>query len=357
VNYKPVMALGMVIALTLWVSGSATLAGHKANAAPQRTDCTRTAKPGVNTVPEAAPAGSMVCLHGGIYRASDSVFRFRTSNVTVKSYPGELAQLRGSIRTINSISNFVLGDKGARWPAGDGLRIDASYGLRKPFTPNNCPRCTDRVHTQGIHWDSDFGGIYANSISNRAANGDTTRAGTGILISGGENPRRVQLDGNFIHRTGQVPRNNHEHAVYAAGMIGGSITDNLIYDAANRGIQMYSHPRGVLVSGNLVAYGRDAGLHSNSAASNILFRNNVAVFNRTWNYSAGPISTGSGNRLTANCFWNPGGSARLRLDSSVTASNNVTAKPRLDSGLGDGVVKVTNLRCAAKLPAGSRFRP
>jgi hypothetical protein len=285
------------------------------------------------------------------------VFRFRTSNVTVKSYPGEQARLHGSIRTINSISNFVLGDKGAEWPAGDGLRIDASYGLRERLTPNKCPRCTDSVATQGIHWDSDFGGIYANSISNRAANGDTTRAGTGILISGGENPRGVQIDGNFIHRTGQVPRNNHEHAVYAAGMIGGSITDNLIYDAADRGIQMYSHPRGVLVAGNLVAYGRHAGLHSNSTATNIFFRNNVSVFNSTWNYYAGPTSTGSGNRLNANCFWSPSGSARLRLDSSVTASNNVTAKPRLNSGLADGVVKVTNPRCAAKLPAGSRFRP
>jgi hypothetical protein len=285
------------------------------------------------------------------------VFRFRTSNVTVKSYPGELAQLRGSIRTINSIWNFVLGDKGAEWPAGDGLRIDASYGLRKQSTPNKCLRCTDRVHTQGIHWDSDFGGIYANSISNRAANGDTTRAGTGILISGGKNPRRVRIDGNFIHHTGQVPRNNHDHAIYASGMIGGSITDNLIYDAANRSIQMYSHPRGVLVAGNLVAYSRHAGLYSNSAATNILFRNNVSVFNSTWNYNAGPTSTGSGNRLIGNCFWSPGGSARVRLDSSVTALNNVTAIPRLNSGLSDGVVKVTNPRCAAKLPAGSRFRP
>jgi parallel beta-helix repeat protein len=306
--------------------------------------------PGVDTVPEAAPEGSTVLLRGGVYTASDDLFRFRTPGVTVKSYPGELAVLYGSVRTVESARGFVLGDPALR----DGLRIDASYGVIRTGGWTD----SDDVGTQGIHWDSDGGGIYGNDISNRAPNGNTDRAGMGILMSGRTNPENVTIRGNSIHATGQLPRTNHEHGIYASGMIGGEITDNLIFDNADRGIQLYSHPRNVLVSGNIVAYNHHAGVLFGSTASDNLVRNNIISHNDEFNVFQIPnTTTASGNRVEANATWIDGGTSGIRSGFSFTQRDNVVADPLYEGNFADGSVKITNPMVAAKLPVGSRFLP
>jgi hypothetical protein len=151
-----------------------------------------------------------------------------------------------------------------------------------------------------------------------------------------------------------VPRNNHEHAIFASGMHDGEFVDNLVWEYADRGFQGSAAPRDVLVSGNVFAGGDHAGMHTNAQASGVLMRNNVSTNNGSFNFYAGPRSRGSGNGLSGNCFDDD---APVRLDPSVSGSNNTTVdEPGFGSSLKDGVVKVTNPACAAKLPAGSRFK-
>jgi hypothetical protein len=75
-------------------------------------DCTITigSTSDIETTVNNAPTGAVVCLHEGVYYDPDKQFRF-TNAVTLKSYPGELAELRGSIRTKETAAGFVLGDK------------------------------------------------------------------------------------------------------------------------------------------------------------------------------------------------------------------------------------------------------
>ena len=301
--------------------------------------------------------GSVVCLRDGTYTDPDKQFRF-TNAVTLKSYPGELAELRGSVRPTENAAGFVLGDKGAEWPGGDGLRIDLSYGVQKVFSPAKCPLGCDRYNTEPIHWDSDGGGIYANNISNRDPSGDTARAGMGILMAGSSTDViGTKIDGNYLHHCGQLPRNNHEHCLYLSHLQDGTVTDNLIYESADRGIQNYSSPRNVIESGNLVVATHDTGMNICGNASGIDMEHNVVALSGSENFTTCPAYNGGSNVFSNNCTWMTNGTSGVIKTANVTLANLVGADPNLVADWQAGTAKVTNATCAAKLPPGSRFLP
>ena len=126
--------------------------------------------------------------------------------------------------------------------------------------------------------------------------------------------------------------------------------------SADRGIQLYSAPRENEVVGNVVSGGNDNFVFDSQATTQNVHGNVVANAAND-NVYDGPTLSGKGNRFDDNCAWLPGGAGGVSAGPGLTASANVTANPRFDSSLEDGVVKVTNPTCAAKLPAGSRFRP
>ena len=95
--------------------------------------------------------------------------------------------------------------------------------------------------------------VHSNDITNRRPNGDPDLAGTCIILGSSETiVAEASIKGNRIHRCGQMPRINREHGIYASRPRGAKITDNLIYDNADRGIQLYPNPKGTLVEGNVV---------------------------------------------------------------------------------------------------------
>ena len=325
-------------------------------------DCDIVVKPGTGTIPVSPAAGSVVCLRGGVYQhsatRSANELLITSDNVTYKSYPGELAELRMGVQIAGSATGVVVGDSRAQWPEGNGLDIKLHFGPRKDASYGQCPLGCDAFATQSFHWAGDGGGIYANKITNRDPSLNTYDAGICVFMSGSSNPVGVTVDGNYLYSCGQLPRDNHEHAIYANGMTGGAITDNLIYDSADRQIQMYQHPSDVTISGNLVAQGNQAGINTNEDASNIDIFNNVVVLNDDKNYYSGTNPIGGGHILTDNCTWMTDGTSGVQYDpSKVTASGNVTAAPQLQANWDTGVVKVMNPACAAKLPPGSRFLP
>jgi hypothetical protein len=320
-------------------------------------DVTITNATDVQNTGNGAPTGSVVCLRDGVYTDPDQEFRF-TNAVTLKSYPGELAELRGSIHPMEGAAGFVLGDKGAEWPEGDGLRIDLSYGVQKVFSPDKCPLGCDTYNTEPIHWDSDGGGIYANDISNRDPSGDTARAGMGILMAGNTTDVvGTEIDGNYLHHCGQIPRNNHEHCMYLSHLRDGTVTDNLIYDSADRGIQNYSSPPNIVESGNLVVATHDTGVNACGGATDISMHNNVVVLSGNDDFTTCPAYNGSANSFTDNCTWMADGTSGIVGTDNVTVADNVTVDPQLQADWSTGTAKVANPACAAKLPPGSRFLP
>jgi hypothetical protein len=128
------------------------------------------------------------------------------------------------------------------------------------------------------------------------------------------------------------------------------IRTNRITVCANRPVQLYSDTNNALVVGNLIDSDHsNTGIVFNGASSNNTVENNVvrvSAGNKTIN--VGRQYTRSGNQAKNNCLWP---TAADLAGSNVTQTGNIGANPQFSGHT------VTNATCAAKLPAGSPFRP
>jgi len=282
-------------------------------------------------------AGQVGCLRGGVYTEPDEQIVFNDGadwgdEIILRSYPGETAEFRGMIYIPEGSDYVTVRD----------MRLDGSYGAvgRGHFKG-------DRNTTQAVKVMGDNVNIYDNDITNRRPNGDPDLAGTCIILgSSTTGAAKTSIEGNRIHHCGQMPRINHEHGVYAAHTAGAKIEDNLFYDNADRGIQLYPDSYGTLVEGNVID-GNGQGLVINANSSYNTVRNNVFSDPAdTWNVNLGPKLSGTGNRVSDNCFWAPGGVSKFKNGGNFTSvSGNVTANPRYQDR--DGF-KITNPMCLDK---------
>lgn len=154
---------------------------------------------------------------------------------------------------------------------------------------------------------------------------------------------------NRIHDCGKLPPSNFDHGIYIEESRGSQILDNLIYDNADRGIQLYPHAIGTLIRGNvIVANGEGVdfgGGGSHTSSDNIVEHNIIAnskvLYNVLSAYGAG-ASVGTGNLVRYNCIGggamdnnaNPGG---IRFSHvGFTLSANLLAVPHFaDPAHGD----------------------
>jgi hypothetical protein len=135
------------------------------------------------------------------------------------------------------------------------------------------------------------------------------------------------------------------------------VTDNLIYDSADRGIQNSSAPQNDTVSGNLVVATHDTGVNVCGTAQGVNVHNNVVVLSGNDDFTTCPGYNGSANSFTDNCTWMADGTSRIVGTDNVMVATNVTAGPQLQADWSAGTAKVANPACAAELPLGSRFLP
>ena len=354
-NLPKATALALVLALVLALTSVRAPAG----AAALPPGCDVTVPAGADNLPESPAGNTTYCLRGGVHTESDKEWRVSKPGVQIKSYPGETAEMRGSIRTFDTGTGFTLGQPGTAWPnTQGGVRVDASYGVQKEPNYGTCPFGCDRYSTRGLHMDADGFVLAGNEVRNRRPNGGTALAGMGVYVTGGSDGqnRGGVIDGNWIDDAGQIPRNNHEHAIYVARGTGLKITGNLITDSADRNIQLYPNADSTTISGNAIL-GASVGITLDVDSAQNAVRNNVVANAASNNIQAGPTLSGTGNVAVDNCVWKPGGSSGLSPGPGLSITRSVVADPRLDGTWNDGAVKVTNPTCAAKLPAGSRFRP
>ncbi len=252
--------------------------------------------------------GQTGCLRRGGY-ASLSRVTSRTRAVTLRSYPGERATLRGRL--------WILGDA----TTVRDLNLDGSCPIRRRCTPVSS--ASPLINARGAL-------LLGNDIQNRH---------TGICVSAttyrGVSPDLLIIQGNRVHDCGRLPANNHEHGIYLTSGAGAVIADNVIYRNADRGIQLYPAVAGARIYANTIDGNGEGVTVSNASsvnqfASNII-SNSVVAWNVEWNQLRGLA-----NAITDNClyatnrdpYFNRDGGVQEQERSRVLLAANQVANPR-----------------------------
>ncbi|HEU4803776.1 MAG TPA: right-handed parallel beta-helix repeat-containing protein [Solirubrobacterales bacterium] len=263
-------------------------------------------------------SGQTGCVRGGTY--IEDKFLLKNPDVTLTSFPGERATLRGHLRfNVTAVGATV-----------EGFNLDG----RNPGDP--------------------YGPlIYADDVVLR--DNDITNEHTAVCVlvddySTSPAPKRVVIENNVIHDCGKLPATNLEHGIYVSHADGTVIRNNLIYGNADRGVQLYPDADGSVVTGNVID-GNGEGMifgggSSTSSDNNLVAGNVITNSNQRFNIQAhwqGP--TGSGNVARDNCVWtgqkgyysgSPAGSGIQKTMTGAQSAGNVVANPGYaDRGAGD----------------------
>jgi hypothetical protein len=291
-----------------------------ASPAEAQTTCTRYAAPfgsdaanggegdpfaSVTRLLASVGSGETGCLFGGVYVEDVKVTRGGSPGapLVLASMPGSRATLRGRLWIAEGANDLLV----------SGLNLDGRNGGRLPSPTVNGDRIVFREN-------------------------DVTNYHTGICFllgstMGWGTAQDVVLEGNRIHDCGRLPATNHEHGVYVESTRSAEIVDNLIYDNADRGVQLYPDAQDTVVAYNVidgngegVTISGDGGSASNgnrvigNVISNAVVRFNV----ESWWPLGSPV--GTDNIVERNCLWN-GRRGNVAAQIGFDARDNVAADP------------------------------
>jgi parallel beta-helix repeat protein len=312
-----------------------TTAAPAANASA--ADCDKVGSPGPGAAQrlfDSLTPGQTGCLHGGRYSENVRVNRGGTSDsnrITVRSFPGERAALHGRFYVPDE-SNFVTLEQ-----------LD--------FNGHDSPMCG----SSGDYCQLPSPTVNGDDIVFQ--DNDVTNDHSGICFSLGSTgwgtAERVIIRRNRIHDCGRMPATNHDHGIYLSDSEHVQILGNVIYDNADRGIQLYPAADNTVVRGNVidsngqgVIFSGDGGQTSdNNLVENNVITNARIRFNvESWY----PTGTGTGNVARNNCLYN-GRQGNVGAQDGFVATRNLIADPEyVDRGGKDFRLK-DGSPCAAVL--------
>lgn len=240
--------------------------------------------------------------------------------ITLRSYPGERAQLRG-ITTVSPGADYVT---------ITGLSID---GRRVRGDDNPIGIQLMAKHT--VLSDNDITDPTANCVT--------------MGVDGWGTAVENVIRGNVFHDCGHEADGLHDHAIYVNSARGGSISDNLIVRSAAFAVHFYGHNRDVTVDHNVIAdngggiifagYKKHVSSH-NTVTHNVIVNSSLRPGLVAWWDGA----KGTGNVASSNCLADNAGQDVDEREGGFTASRNLTAAPEfVDPANGD-------LRLAAASP-------
>jgi parallel beta-helix repeat protein len=276
-------------------TGSDSAAGT--SAAPYRT---------AQKLMDSLAAGETGCLAAGTYNESLRVNHGGQPGAPIQltSAPGGQATLVGRLYVPQGSNDVVVSD----------LALDGRNASNLPSPTINADRVT-------------------------FTRDDVTDGHTGICFSLGSvgwgTAHDVVLDANRIHDCGRLPygSTNHDHGIYVESARATVITNNYIYDNADRGIQLYPDAQGSTVTNNVIdgngegiIFSGDSGLASsnNVVRRNVISNSRVRYNVESWWPTGNPV--GTGNLASDNCLWN-GTQGNVADQVGFSASNNVVANP------------------------------
>lgn len=237
--------------------------------------------------------GQTGCLRTGTYSdASDEEVNLAVPNVTLTSFSGERATIRTRLWVEQTADGTTIAD----------LDLDGR-------NPTNLPSPT----------------INADDVVLRG--NDITNHHTAICVSLGSpdtwgRAHRTLIEGNRIHDCGRLPATNQDHGIYVNSSDDAVIRNNLIYDNADRGIQLYPDAQGTLVTGNVIdgnGQGVIFGGETTTASSNNIVEHNVITNSKIRDNveSSWGGDPGAGNIARDNCV---GGGAYDEGDGGILQS-------------------------------------
>ena len=246
-----------------------------------------------------APDG-VGCLRSGHWTEDVTLTKDGT---TLRSAPGAHATIRGRFWVTRQATGVRV--------AGLGLDGRSASGLPSPT-----------VNGSGATFVGD----------------DVTDHHTGICFLLGSpgygRPRGTTLARNRIHGCGSLPATNLEHGIYVAAAEDTSIIDNIIYDNADRGVQLYPDATRTRIRGNII-YGNGVGVIFSGAGGVASSRNavvgNVIADSRqradVESYYPRGTPRGTANVVRGNCVFGGRNGTIDRSAGGFTSFDNVEAEP------------------------------
>lgn len=304
--------------------------------------CDRVASPhgsdqssGTSRHPFATPArliqsllpGQVGCLRAGVYRQDLTIRRGGAPGrpIVLRSYPSEHATIVGRVYL-------------ARGAAYTTIAYLTLVGRELGHAcAQMCPSPTVNAdHTVFV----------GDNVTNDHADASCFLLGDSHGVYGPADSTTIEDD--RIHDCGALPATNYDHGIYVEESHGSRILDNLIYDNADRGIQLYPQAIGTSIVGNRVDDNGEGVLFgasgSQSSNDNLVARNIIVNSRVLYNVAGayGPADrVGTGNVVRDNCIGggatddaaNPGGvrgnHAGFRLSDNTLVSPQAAARTSL----------------------------
>ena len=288
------------------VNGTTRACAGAAPAPPPPNKCTATLAAGGNAVSFfiSLSPGDVGCLHGGTYGGASVYSDFSKSGtssapITLQSYPGETATLRG----YNAI--------GGSYVTFTNLKIDNT----NTFTGSSeCGGRYESFTLAGSNIVLDHNEITASDISHSS---------NGVYVTGSNEEIRF----NKIHGVGACQ--NFDHGIYVGHGAGTQIRANWIWNIPHGwGVQVYPSSSGVHAYSNVIDRAQNGFVLCSTGSNNLIEHNVVA--NSIGGPGAltsgcGPQAPSAGNVVSNNDQWNnPGGLGNV---SGITYSGNISADP------------------------------
>ena len=245
-------------------------------------------------------AGQVGCLRGGSYAEDVTI---RKPGFTLTGWPGEQATVQGHFRVMQGADNVTV----------TALNLDGrnSANLASPL-------------------------ILANNVT--FSHNDVTNHATTICFMVGAFhwatvvASQDTITGNRIHDCGRLPSTNYDHAIYVENTVGLKITDNVLYDNADRAVQLYPQSIGTLVSGNIIDGNGEGVIFSGepgAVSSGNVVENNVItnsnIRSDIESYFAPGTPAASGNVARNNCVFGP--RTVNTKAGGLVAQSNLTGDP------------------------------
>jgi parallel beta-helix repeat protein len=259
--------------------------------------------------------GDVGCLRAGTYLEDVRMGRGGTAAapVTLTSFPGERAKVVG---------RFYV-PKGSDYVTVSNLDLNGTPKLGT--NPDNDPSPT--INAENVTFTG-------NDVTN------DHNAICFLLGNSWGAVKNTVIQGNRIHDCGRLPAENHAHGIYIELSTDAKILDNVIYDNADRGVQLYHDAQGTLIQGNVidgngegVIFSGDYGYASsnNVVEDNIISNSKIRANVESWWPSGNPV--GQGNVVRNNCigggaYDNGDGGIAEQIGFKVENNNVITKNPQ-----------------------------
>jgi parallel beta helix pectate lyase-like protein len=354
-------SVGRIVVLAA-LSAAAFAATGVGTSSASDPSCTRVAAPGgsdsgagtesdpfatAQRLVDSLGPGDVGCLRQGTYNEDVTVNHGGSSDssrVVIKSYDGERATISGRLY-VPDRSNYVTIEQ---------LNLDG----------HDAPACS--------------AGSTCTQLPSPTVNGDhivfqdndVTNRHVGICFNlGAAGYGRAVADviqRNRIHDCGRIPSSNHDHGIYLAYSDGTQVLDNVIYDNADRGVQLYPDAQGTLIKGNVIDGNGEGVIFSGaggSASNDNVVENNV-ITNSTIRHDVEswyPDVVGTGNVVRNNCV-HGGAQGAFGSAYGFQVQDNLKTDPRYVDRAGKDFRLAADSPCAAVLagasvPAQPNFTP